>query len=73
MKKLSSQLKISTGNVGISATRNRNDMKDSLSLYQRRFVDAVSFGTSCEKLENKNYEDCKRLLFIPRGRERKYK
>ena len=73
IKKLSSQLKVSTGNAGISGTRKRSDKKDTLSSYQKRFVQAVAFGTTCEKLENGNYEDCKRLLFIPRSRERKYR
>lgn len=71
IKKVSSQIKISTGNAGISGTCKRTEKKETLSSYQRRFVQAVAFGTTCEKLENGNYEDCKRLLFIPRNRERK--
>ena len=29
-------------------------------------INAVSFGITMEDLENKNYDACKRLLFLPR-------
>ena len=35
--------------------------------YQQTFIEAVAFGTDLEKLEVGNYEDCKRLLYLPKS------
>lgn len=35
--------------------------------YQNTMVEAFAFGTDLAKLEDNNYEDCKRLLYLPRN------
>lgn len=37
----------------------------SISVVQNTFASGIAFGTTLEKLENGNYEDAKRLIFIP--------
>lgn len=32
---------------------------------QKNLIEAIAFGTSLEKLESKNYEDAKQLVFLP--------
>lgn len=36
-----------------------------ITFEQKIFIDAIAFGTTKEKLENKNYEDAKKLLYLP--------
>lgn len=59
------KLQLSIGNVGL--TRSANGTYSHIHPYQQTMIDAVAFGTSLEKLESGNYEDCKRLLFLPRN------
>lgn len=64
-------LLLSVGSGGlVKATRKSGG---ELTLYQKNLADAVAFGTSLEKIENGNYEDCKRLLYLPRPAEHKNK
>lgn len=57
---------LSIGNKGLGAATKRMECDRPLSQYQQNIVGAVAFGTTAEKLEAGNYEDCKRLLFVPR-------
>lgn len=57
-------LYLSIGRQGIANTARRTNNSVPLSPYQEKLVSAVAFGTSYEKLEDRNYEDSKRLLFI---------
>lgn len=68
LRKTDIELKLSIGNAGLYNTTKRIDTAKPLSRFQKRFVSAIAFGTSYEKLEKRNYEDCKRLLFIQRKR-----
>lgn len=71
MRKSSEKLKLSIGNAGLHSTTKRKDISKPLSCFQRRFVDAIAFGTSYEKLEKRDYEDCKRLLFVEKDRRKR--
>ena len=33
---------------------------------QERFIDAIAFGTTLEKLQQQNYEDSKQLIYLPK-------
>lgn len=68
IRKDADEIKLSIGNAGLYATTMRNDTIKPLSRFQRRFVDAIAFGISYEKLEKKDYEECKRLLFVPKDK-----
>jgi len=57
-------LYLSIGRQGIANTARRTNNSAPLSPYQEKLVSAVAFGTSYEKLEARDYEDCKRLLFV---------
>lgn len=37
-----------------------------LTDYQRQYIELVSFGTSLEQLENKDFSDTERLIYIPK-------
>lgn len=57
-------LHLSIERQGIANTTRRTNNSRPLSPYQERLVKAVAFGTSYEKIKARNYEDCKRLLFV---------
>lgn len=57
-------LRLSVGNAGLK--RNTTKTSETLSYSQRAFVDAVAFGCDKEKIITGNYEDSKRLLYLPR-------
>lgn len=59
------KLKLSTGERGLIDALNGGFKDNSLS--HSALVDGYAFSTSLEKLENGNYEDCKRLLYLPRN------
>ena len=59
------KLKLSVGDVGL--IRSAHGTYRDLHPYQRTFIDAVAFGSDLEKLKEDNFEDCKRLLFLPRS------
>ena len=58
-------IKFSVGRQGLANTARRVNRNAPLSPYQEKLVQAVAFGTSYEKLESRDYEHAKRLLFIP--------
>ncbi len=49
----------------------RTSIKTSsgISFNQERMVEAVAFGTTLDKLKDANYEDSKRLLYLPRSKQ----
>ena len=63
-------LRESVPNSRLSAFNNKisyaakNEYK-ILKKHQQQFVDMLAFGTTLEKLENKDYEDFNRLLYVP--------
>lgn len=58
-------IKFSVGRQGLANTARRINRNAPLSSYQEKLVQAVAFGISYEKLEARDYEHTKRLLFIP--------
>lgn len=71
MRNDASELKLSIGNAGLYNTTRRVDNSKPLSRFQRRFADAIAFGISYDKLEKRDYEECKRLLFVERNRRKR--
>ena len=63
------KLQLSIGNSGFKSTSTSVKSSKTLTYNQMNLVSAVAFGTSLEKLEEGNYEDCKRLLFLPREKK----
>lgn len=63
--KSGTKLKLSIGDSGLVGTMNGRYRR--FPSYQQTMVDAFAFSTSLEKLEDGNYEDCKRLLYLPRN------
>ena len=59
------KLKLSIGDTGL--VRSANGTYSHIHPYQQTFIEAVAFGTDLEKLEAGNYEDCKRLLYLPKS------
>ena len=59
------KLKLSTGERGVGDAVNGGFKESSLS--HKAMIDGYAFSTSLEKLESGNYEDCKRLLYLPRN------
>lgn len=59
------KLKLAVGDTGL--IRSAHGTYRQLHPYQKSFIDAVAFGSDLEKLESGNYEDCKRLLYLPRS------
>lgn len=52
-------------NGGLSRTAQKK--KGSPPTYvQKRFIDAIAFGTTLEKLQQQNYEDSKQLIYLPK-------
>jgi len=68
IRKDSDEIKLSIGNAGLYGTTKRDDTSKTLTRFQRRFADAITFGISYEKLEKRDYEECKRLLFVPKDK-----
>lgn len=56
-------LKCSVANAGLSRTAKK--VSGKVTFYQKRLIEAVAFGTTLEKLENGNYEDSKKLIYLP--------
>lgn len=54
-------LRMSITNQGLRRTARK--VGDGITYHQQRMVEAIAFGTTIEKLEAKNYEDSKRLLY----------
>lgn len=63
--KSGTKLKLSIGDRGL--VRSANGTYSRLHSYQDTMIDAFAFGSDLDKLESGNYEDCKRLLFLPRN------
>lgn len=51
-------------NHGLSRTA-KKQLGTSISHDQKIFANGIAFGTTLEKLENRNYEDAEELIFIP--------
>lgn len=59
--KAGTNLCLSFGNRGLNTIST-----GTVSFAQKTLIEAVAFGTSLEQLEQGDFEDCKRLLFLPR-------
>ena len=59
-------LRLCISNAGLS--KNTNKTGNKITFDQSLYIDALSFGTTLEKLENKDYEDYKKLLYLPKGK-----
>lgn len=46
-------------------TRNVNKSGENITGPQDRFISSIAFGSTLEKLKDKNYEEAERLLFVP--------
>jgi len=51
-------------NQGLRKIINK-ESNSPLSFNQKIFIEALAYGTTFEKLESKNYEDAKKLIYIP--------
>jgi len=60
-------LRLCISNAGLS--KGINKIGDRFTDDQQVFIDALAFGTTLEKLEDRNYEDYKKLLYLPQGKE----
>lgn len=56
-------LKLSVSNAGLK--RNKDKVASQLTFRQQRLIEAIAFGTTLEKLKMGNYEDSKRLIYLP--------
>lgn len=56
--------RISVCNQGLKKT-SKKVPRSPITFDQQIFINAIAFGTTKEKLETKNYEDAKRLLYLP--------
>lgn len=56
-------LKCAIANAGLSRTAKK--VSGEVTFNQRRLVEAVAFGTTLEKLNAGNYEDSKKLIYLP--------
>ena len=63
------KLKLCVGDTGL--VRSANGTYNRLHPYQKNLIGAVAFGCDLDKLKDDNFEDCKRLLFLPRSVKRK--
>ena len=41
--------------------------ESTITFAQERLVEAIAFGTTLEKLTQKNYEDAKQLIYVPKN------
>ena len=57
-------LKLSVSNAGLK--KNKDKLDSQLTYRQERLVEAIAFGTTLEKLQMDNYEDSKKLIYLPR-------
>lgn len=53
----------SIANAGLSKTAQK--VSGELTFHQQRLVEAIAFGTTLEKLNAGNYEDSKKLIYLP--------
>lgn len=60
-------LRLCIANAGLSRTANKTG--EQFNIQQSLFIDALAFGTTLEKIENREYEDYKKLLYLPNGKE----
>lgn len=58
------ELKMSVSNGGLK--RSASKIGTQITFAQQRMIEAVAFGTTMDKLEAHNYEDAKRLIYLPR-------
>lgn len=63
------KLKLSIGDTGL--VRSAHGTYNRLHPYQKNMIDAVAFGSDLDKLKDDNFEDSKRLLYLPRSVKRK--
>lgn len=59
-------LRLSFGNIKI-AYNSRKDDKEFTD-YQKLFINGLAFGTTLEKLENGDYTDLSRIIYLPKNK-----
>jgi len=57
-------LKLSVSNAGLK--KNIAKVTPNITYRQERLIEAIAFGTTLENLEIGNYEDSKKLIYLPR-------
>ena len=57
--------RIFINNGGLSKTAKKKK-GSAITFAQERLVEAIAFGTTLEKLTQKNYEDAKQLIYVPK-------
>ncbi len=60
-------LKLCIFNNALSKSVNKVREKNTMS--QSLFIDALAFGTTLEKIENRDYEDYQKLFYLPQGKK----
>ena len=58
--------RIFINNGGLSKTAKKKK-ESTITFAQERLVEAIAFGTTLEKLTQKNYEDAKQLIYVPKN------
>lgn len=56
--------RLSVGNQALS--KNACKSGTNITYHQNIFINSIAFGSTLEKLEDKNYEEATRLLFVPK-------
>lgn len=59
-------LRLSFGNTKIAYNSKKEDKE--FTEYQRTFINGLSFGTTKEKLENGDYTDLSRIIYLPKNK-----
>lgn len=59
-------LRICISNLALS--RNANKTTQNLTPQQETFIECLAFGTTLDKIKNRDYEDYKKLLYLPQER-----
>lgn len=62
--------RISVCNQGLKKTTVKKE-NSPITFEQQIFINAIAFGTTLEKLKDRNYEDAKQLLYLPHQRIKK--
>ena len=52
-----------------SLSRNAEKVSKYNTTHQDLFIDTLAFGTTLEKIENRNYEDYQKLFYLPQGKK----
>lgn len=66
VRELINGLRLSFGNTKIAYNSRKEDKE--FTEYQRMFINGLAFGTTKEKLENGDYTDLSRIIYLPKNK-----